>query len=245
MNSATPRLSLISTLWSLVDRANAQAEVASSAREQLFERYEEAIRRYLRRVLHNPDAADEVMQQFALRLVRGDLRGANPRVGRFRNFVKGTLFHLVADYYRQQRKWPRPLPADAAVAGPLDAAASDRQFEESWRDELLARAWAALAEAESRSGQDWYTVLRYRADHPEMRSPQMAAQLSSQLGRPITAAGVRQTLHRAREKFAEFLVAEVRRSLQEPTREEVEQELADLGLIDYCRPALTNDHARP
>src|SRR6516162_305720 len=106
MNSATPRLSLISTLWSLVDRANAQAEVASSAREQLFERYEEAIRRYLRRVLHNPDAADEVMQQFALRLVRGDLRGANPELGRFRNFVKGTLFHLVADYYQQQRKWP-------------------------------------------------------------------------------------------------------------------------------------------
>jgi RNA polymerase sigma-70 factor (ECF subfamily) len=241
--SADPRLSLISTMWSLVDRAHhGQAEAASSARQQLFERYEEAIRRYLRKVLHNPDAADEVMQQFALRLVRGDLRGANPELGRFRNFVKGTLFHLVADYYQQQRKWPGPLPADGAtLATPPDAATSNQHFEESWRDELLARAWAALAEI----GPDWYAVLRYRADHPDMRSPELAAHLTAELGRPLTAAGVRQTLHRAREKFADLLIDEVTRSLHRPTVEEVEQELIDLGLFDYCRPALARLGVKP
>jgi RNA polymerase sigma-70 factor (ECF subfamily) len=83
-----------------------------------------------------------------------------------------------------------------------------------------------------------YAVLRFRADHPEMRSPQMAEELAARLGRPCTPAGVRQALHRAREKFADLLLDEVTHSLEDPTAEHLEQELVDLGLLDYCRPAL-------
>jgi len=234
------RLSLISTLWSLVCQAHrGPAEAANSARQQLLERYGGAVRRYLRRVLRDPDGADEVFQDFALQLLHGDLHGANPKRGRFRNFVKGTLFHLIADYRKQRLGWPGPLPADdAALAANLEDVASDRQFMESWCDELLARAWAALAAIETASGQPLYAVLRFRADHPDIRSPQMAEQLAAQLGRPFTAAGVRQALHRAREKFADRLLNEVSHSLHNPTAEHLEQELADLGLLDYCRPAL-------
>src|SRR5262245_42926116 len=93
------RLSLIPTRWSLVYRAHhGPAEAARSARQQLLDRYEDAIRRYLGKLLHSPHAVDEVFQEFAIRLVRGDLRGADPQRGRFRQFVKGTLFHLIADY---------------------------------------------------------------------------------------------------------------------------------------------------
>src|SRR5437899_3569831 len=142
------RISRISTMWSLIYRAHhGSAEALKSARQQLLERYGGAARRYLGKVLHNPDAADEVFQEFALQLVHGDLRGANPQRGRFRNFVRGTLLHLVADYRKQQQKWPKPLPADGAhLAASSDEMQSDRPFVEGWRDELLARAWAALAE---------------------------------------------------------------------------------------------------
>src|SRR5262249_51881621 len=109
---------------------------------------------------------------------------------------------------------------------------------ESWCDELLARAWAALASLEARTGQPFHAVLRFRADHPELRSPRMAEQLTARLGRPFTPAGVRQTLHRAREKFAELLLDEVTHFLENPTAEQLEQELLELGLLDYCRPAL-------
>src|SRR5262249_838708 len=168
------RLSLISTLWSLVCRANrASTEDAQAARQQLLERYGGAVRRYLRKLLHDPDAADEVFQEFALQLVHGDLRGADPQRGRFRNFVKATLFHLVADYRKQQREWPGPLPANGTrLAARPQAVECDRQFVESWRDELLARAWSALAKIEAGNGQPVYAVLRFRSDHPEMRSPQ-------------------------------------------------------------------------
>jgi hypothetical protein len=96
-----------------------------------------------------------------LQLLHGDLRGANPSRGRFRNFVKGTLFHLVADYRKQRRRWPVPLPADdATLAVNQEKTDSDRQFVESWCDELLARAWAALAGIETKTGQPFYAVLR-------------------------------------------------------------------------------------
>jgi DNA-directed RNA polymerase specialized sigma24 family protein len=234
------RLSLISTLWSLVCRAHqAPAEAANCARQQLLERYGGAVRRYLRKVLGDPDAADEIAQEFALQVLHGHLHGANPRRGRFRNFVKGTLFHLVADYRKERRRWPGPLPADdATLAANQEEIESDRQFVESWCDELLARVWAALAGVEARTGQPFHTVLQYRAAHPKVRSPQLAEQLTAQLGRPLTADGVRQTLHRARQKFADLLLTEVAHSLENPRPEQLEQELVELGLFEYCRPAL-------
>jgi RNA polymerase sigma-70 factor (ECF subfamily) len=185
-------------------------------------------------MLPEPDAAEEVFQEFALQMIHGNLRGADPERGRYRNFVKGTLFHLIADYRNEQRKRPEPLPANVAN---FQQAESDRQFVESWRDELLARAWAALANAGGET-QPLYAVLRFRADHPDLRSPRLAEELTTQLGRPFTAVGVRQTLHRARQKFAALLLDEVVQGLADPEAEEVAEELAQLGLLEYCRPAL-------
>src|SRR5262249_37769654 len=132
------RLSRISTPWSLVCQAHhGPAEAANSARQELLERYGGAVRRYLRKVLHSADAADEVFQEFTLHVLHGNLRGADPQRGRFRSFVKGTLFHLIAQYRRQRQRWPQPLPDDDAVlAAEPGATESDRRFLESWCDEL-------------------------------------------------------------------------------------------------------------
>jgi RNA polymerase sigma-70 factor (ECF subfamily) len=234
------RLSRIPTLWSLVYLAHhGPTGAQQSARRQLLDRYGDAVRRYLRKLLHDSDAADEVFQEFALRLLNGDLRKANPERGLFCNFVKGVLFHLIADYHKQQQRWPGPLPGDgAALAADPQDTAPDPSFVESWRDHLLARAWATLAEIEAGTAQPYYTVLRFRADHPEVRAPQLADELTAQLGRRFTAAGVRQILHRARQKFAALLLDEVGHSVQRSTAGQLAEELADLGLLDYCRPAL-------
>ena len=84
-------------------------------------------------------AADDLTQEFGLRLVRGDFHQADPRRGHFRNYVKTVLVHLVSNYRKQQQKRTQPL-ADASPQWANLATCDpefDRQFQESWRDELL------------------------------------------------------------------------------------------------------------
>jgi RNA polymerase sigma-70 factor (ECF subfamily) len=241
LESLDERLSRIQTLWTLVRQAHeGSADAVQAAQQQLFERYGGAVQRYLRAAVRDADAAADLFQEFACRLLKGDLHGADPERGRFRNYVKGVLFHMVADYHQRRKRqpaaWVDGMPEPAV--DPPTMADLDRDLVASWRDELLARSWQALQAAEQSTGKPFYTVLRFRAEHAQMPSEAMAQELSKVLGKPLTAAGVRQTLHRAREKFADLVLDEVLHSLQSPTAEQVEQELEELGLIDYCRPAL-------
>jgi RNA polymerase sigma-70 factor (ECF subfamily) len=235
------RLSQIQTLWTVVCQAHGQGppEAVVAAQEQLLARYGKVVQRYLLGALRDPDVADELAQEFALRFVRGDLKGADPQRGRFRDFLKGTLFHLIGDWHRRRRKDPLPLPPEHdPAASAATSAESDEQFLASWRAELLDRAWTGLAAHKRESDQPFHRVLQFRAQHPELRSEEMAEQLSAALGRAVTAAWVRQTLHRAREKFADLLLDEIRQTLRDPSADDIEDELAAIGLHTYCQPAL-------
>src|SRR5690242_7685201 len=107
------RLSRISTLWTIVAHAKGgPGEAACAAQQELLRRYSRAVHRYLLGALRNPDAADELAQEFALRFLRGQCKGADPQRGRFRDYLKGTLSHLVAEYYRRQAALAKPLPVD-------------------------------------------------------------------------------------------------------------------------------------
>ena len=204
-----------------------------------MERYGKVVHRYLLGALRDCDAADELSQEFALRFVRGGSKGADPERGRFRDFLKGVLFHLIGDYYRRRKRDPQPLPDqhDPAAAAE-EVTFSDSQFLESWRNELLNRAWKALADHEARTGQPFHSVLRMRAEKVDLRSTELAKRLSTTLNKAVTPDWVRQNLHRAREKFAELLVDEVVQTIVQPTLHDLEQELIELELYQYCRPAL-------
>ena len=243
MNSpdANRHLSGISTLWSLVHQAHgAGRDEAGTAQRQLLDRYSGALRRYLLGALRDADAAEDLLQDFAYRFLHGDLRRADPQRGRFRDYVKGVLFHLIADYQKKRQRLPRQMPAEAvdpAVECAPDAE-QERAFLANWRDDLLARTWSALAAGDEAKGQSFHAVLRFRAEHPQLRSHEMAEQLSRLLGKPLNAAAVRKTLERARDRFADLLLDEIAHSLSEATPEHLEEELIDLNLLDYCRDAL-------
>jgi RNA polymerase sigma-70 factor (ECF subfamily) len=231
------RLSRISTLWTVLEQAHRGSEDArTQARKRLLERYGGAVHRYLLATLRDPHAADDLTQEFALSLVRGDFHKVEPQRGRFRDYVKTVLFHLVGRHRKKEQKRDRPLPPDSPALQRLALPPDDldRAFKENWRDELLARTWEALAAAHP----GHYEVFRCRAAHPDLSSAELAQRLTGELGRAFTAPGVRQTLHRAREQFGDLLVQEVACSLRSPTAEDVEQELRELDLLAYCRPAL-------
>jgi RNA polymerase sigma-70 factor (ECF subfamily) len=233
-------LSQIPTLWTMVDQAHGHdAAAVTAARQRLLERYGGAVKKYLLGALRDTEAADELTQEFALRFLGGKYQGADRERGRFRNFVKGVLGHLIADHFRQRQAQPGPLPLDGEARAPgHDPAEPDALFVETWRQTLLCRAWQTLAEVEAETGQPFHTVLRLRVDQPELRSAQMAEQLSARLGKPVSAAGLRQTLHRARDRFADLLLDEVVQTLGRSAAEDLEQELIELNLLTYCQEAL-------
>jgi RNA polymerase sigma-70 factor (ECF subfamily) len=241
MNPEPRKLNQISTQWTAWYEAHqGTADVRQHAQEQLLARYEGALRRYLRKMLRSEEVAEEVFQEFALRLVSGGLKGADPQRGRLRDFLKGVLFHLAADYHKRQKRQRLSwliFRSEPAVEPP-SLCNSDHEFLISWKEELLARSWDALAALEWQTGQPFCLVLRWRSDHPEASSPELAEDLTRRLGRPFSAVGARQLLHRARQKFADLLLQEVANSLTTSTADQIEQELIDLGLLEYCRPAL-------
>jgi RNA polymerase sigma factor (sigma-70 family) len=240
-------LSQISTAWTVLFAAHTgQAQSTGAAQAELLQRYSAAVYRYLLAAVRDSNIADDLFQEFALRFVRGDFKGADRERGRFRDFLKTSLYHLIVDHQRKQQRRLLSLspeaPEPTADTDPVPE--SDQEFMAIWRAELLNRAWDGLAEMERQTGQPLHTVLRWRTDHPEMRSPQMAEQLAGRVGKPITAEWVRKRLFVAREKFTEFLLEEVERSLDHPTTESLEQELLDLGLFEYCQAALERRRKR-
>jgi RNA polymerase sigma factor (sigma-70 family) len=235
-------LSQIQTMWSVVRQAHGTQTVGvESAQRVLLDRYGGAIHRYALAALRDEDAADEVFQEFALKFVRGEFGKVDPERGRFRAFVKTVVYRLIVDYQRRKKKRQIESPMHSNIAEPQasgDEGADDELFRVSWRAELLDRCWKQLEQVEKDSGKPYHTVLRYRVDHPEARSPELADGLSKALGKPINAGAVRVLLHRAREEFADILLNEVTDSLADSSLDEAEQELIDLGLLEYCRPAL-------
>src|SRR5438105_12976441 len=96
------RLSQISTAWSLVARAHGPVEADSAALTALVERYQAAVYRYLLAATRDPDVADELFQEFALRLVRGDFGRVDAARGRFRDYVKSALINLGINHKKKR-----------------------------------------------------------------------------------------------------------------------------------------------
>src|SRR6516225_8801909 len=110
----SPHLGQISTPWTLLRLAHADSEASGDAKRLLVQRYGGAVYRYLLGALRDEQAALELFQEFALRFLRGDFHRADAEAGRFRDYLRGALIHLVTDYHRQRRAQPRPLPGDIA-----------------------------------------------------------------------------------------------------------------------------------
>jgi RNA polymerase sigma-70 factor (ECF subfamily) len=230
-----PGLDQISTHWPLIEQP-----------AQFVMRYAAAIRSYLEALLRSADAADEVSQDFLLRgILHGFVRTAQLR-GRFRNYLK-TAVRNAALNHLQRRKPGRGGPNPDTLAAPDEGAClADQTWLAEWRRCALDRAWQALEAHQSQTpGNLCHTVLRLAVDHQEEDSATLAARAATVAGRPLNAAAFRKQLSRARRLFAEALLAEVARTLEEPTRERIEEELIEVGLMPYVRDFLPPDWGVP
>jgi RNA polymerase sigma-70 factor (ECF subfamily) len=226
------RLDQISTRW---------AAVRDPA--QFLLRYGTAVRRYLTALVHNPDDVDEVLQDFLARGIERGFVRAEPLRGRFRDYLKTAVRNAALSHLRRRK----PIGQDEFVLQQLAAVpempiAADQQWEAEWRQCVLARAWQALENQQRRApGSLCHTVLQLSAEHPEEDSKSLAIRASALAGRPIRPDAFRKQVSRARRVFAELLLAEVASTLESPTPEQIEEELIDVGLMEFVREFLPPD----
>ena len=233
------RLVDIPTDWTdlkKIHETGGSEQLAREALERLINRYSGAIRRYIRSELRDTNDVDDIVQEFNHKLARGDFRNANPNSGRFRDYLKTSLFHLVQTHRRMISKLPiRSLencPEPSIDDSPT--AKQDQRFQRYWRSELMTRAWRKLEEIENTLGKPYATVLRYFLEHEDQTSEQAAAHYAALTGLKVTAVKVRKVRRAAREHFKDALIAEVKQTLHAPTFEEIEEELCALGLHSWC-----------
>src|SRR6478672_6403505 len=133
--SADPdeRLSRIATRWTAVFRAHGDAPtLAEAARHRLMLQYSGAAYRYLLGAVRDPDVAADLCQEFAVRFLRGDFRRADPGRGRFRDYLKRSLSHLVTDHHRARQAGPVTRSPDAPEPAAADPTA-EPDFAAGWR----------------------------------------------------------------------------------------------------------------
>lgn len=229
------RLSQIATRWSLLLQAHGtEATARGNAQAELLQRYCAPVYRYLLAITRDPAVAEELSQEFALRFVRGDFRRVDPSRGRFRDYLKTALVHLASEKSRRDRTALCSAACectDRSVPSPVEE--EERIFLDVWRRDLLDRTWASLEQSARQSESRSYTVLRLKCDDPSRTSQSIADELSQQAGTIISAASVRQILHRARVQFAELLRLEVASSLPSADEHAIDAELAEMGLLSY------------
>lgn len=242
MNDRDEHLSQIATSWSMVRNATAPDHPdRKPAQEQLLGIYSDSIRRYLMACLRDQSPADEVYQNFALKLVRGDLGAADPDRGKFRHFVKRVLYHLIVDFHRRkQREGAKQElvadPSDHRVAGdPGD----DAEFRKNWREGLLSHAWDQLKVDQQQRGGIYHSLLYAKVNGPNLSNDELLDRLEKETGTRPKSSSMRVTLHRARQRFADYLVEAVENSLPDRTPESLEEELIELDLMRYCEEALS------
>ena len=73
-------------------------------------------------------------------------------------------------------------------------------------------------------------MLHLRVSSPDAPIEQLAETLSERLKTRITPEAFRKTLQRARTKYLELLIEELRVTIHPATQEDIEAEINDLGL---------------
>lgn len=237
-------LSRIETQWSLLVQAHGETDDAHRAQCELVDRYRGPVYRYLLASLRDSGAADDLFQEFALRLLQGGFRHASPEKGRFRAYLKTALIRMVLDYRRRKSALPLEEPS---LLDEVQFSSESAVWDDGWRQDLLQRAWKSLASIASTAPPTMYQVLWRRSQEPAATSGQLAESLNREIrpAAPISDVYVRKLLQRARQRFADALLDAAAELLGTDDIDRLEQELIDLHLHSYCRSALRIRRERP
>lgn len=222
------------THWSTVLLAGRNdSGQAAEALEKLCRAYWYPLYAYVRRQGHDPQAAQDLTQEFFSRLLAGEaLKAADPSKGRFRTYLLTLLKRMLVSDWRHEQRQKRggdaivfSLDAHAAEEDyqfePPDPVTPESVFERRWAETVLERVMKSL-EAEYRSH-----ALGYENLQPylvEAKGAVPFAPTAARLG--VTERSLKATVYRLRNRYGELFRQEVAHTVERP--EEVEEEIRHL-----------------
>jgi RNA polymerase sigma-70 factor (ECF subfamily) len=208
---------------------------AREALEQLCRAYWGPIHAFVCRHGHNPQDAQDLTQEFFVRLLSKDyLEGVSPSKGRFRTFLLAALRHFLASQWHKAKAKKRgghrvfiPLNAPAAEAPPA-AAGAEREspealFDRAWALTLLAQVLARLRQDHVRQGKaQFFDQLKSTLTGERTAVPYAA--IGARLG--LSEGAVKVAVHRLRQRYRELLRQEISHTVSTP--DQVEEEIRAL-----------------
>lgn len=227
---SSDHLTDLETSWTTIRNAHSPGPAGQAAMSELIGRYHDAVERYLRLKLRDQNLADEVFQEFWTKLLTHKLAGADNNKGRFRDYLRTVLHRLIIDHFRSKKQVSLP-PGDI-----LDPSGPDEDYDRVWREAIIKRVWSRLETHEANTPKNRYaTVLHLRVNSPDAPIEEIAKHMTDQVGTPVSAEAFRKTLQRARAKFLELLILELRQTIHPADQDDIEAEIYDLGLGSLYR----------
>jgi RNA polymerase sigma-70 factor (ECF subfamily) len=225
------------TRWTLVVAAgDPQRKEARSALVFLCENYWYPLYAYLRRRGYPADQAQDLTQEFFIRLLEGRyLDRADPEKGRFRSFLLTSLKFFVADEEDRHRARKR----GGGMVVPLEfSSGEDRYQREPAHDEtperIFERRWALsmLDRVVERLRNEF--VHHGRAEHFERLKMFLLGQSDApyaELAREMNTSegALKVAIHRLRKRYRDLFRQEIADTVADPA--EVESELRYLAAV--------------
>ena len=223
------------TRWTLV-LAAARGEPSPRAAEAMSELcgvYWYPLYAYVRRRGHESHEAEDLTQEFFLRLLaKNCLAGVDREKGKFRAFLLASLKHFLANEWDRAQAKKRGggqvvIPLDASNAEtryrlePAHNLTPERLFERQWAITVLERVLARLkAESLTLSGGPavFDTLKQFLTGSGAAAS---YGQVAAQLG--MTVGAVKVAVHRLRRRYRQLLREEIAQTVAGP--EEIDEEI--------------------
>ena len=205
---------------------------AAESLEKLCSLYWRPLYAYIRRQGESPHDAQDLTQEFFLRLLKKDwLNAVDQGKGRFRSFLLAALKHFLSNERDRARAQKRgggqpPLPLDFAGAEthlcfqPAENATPETLFERQRATTLLEQALARLRQDYAGQGKEALFV-QLKTTLTEVRGSVAYAAFAASL--KMSEAAVKMAVHRLRQRYRECLRAEIAQTVATPC--EIEDEL--------------------
>ena len=204
------------TRWSIVQRAQGSEPSVETRRalEDICKGYWLPIYSFVRRTGVRPAEAEELTQEFLMRMVEGEyLAKAERERGKLRTFLLACVKHFLAGHRRTSNRLKRgggevPVSIDQAIAEhgyaaePVDELTPDAVFERRWAMSLMNQVMEGLAQQMEQEGKRALYDGLLPFTHLEA-PPTSIAEAAEKLG--MNEAAVKMAISRLRQRLRDRL----------------------------------------